>query len=66
MWVLYEIEKGKLKLSQKPAKRTPVKEYLEMQGRFKHLTPETATQIQKKTDEEFARLEKIERAGISF
>ena len=63
MWVLYEIEKGKLKLSQKPAKRAPVKEYLEMQGRFKHLTPETTAEIQKAADAEFARLEKMEKAG---
>jgi len=65
MWVLYEIEKGRLKISMKP-KRVLVSEYLGMQGRFKHLTPEQTSQIQKQTDAEFARLEKIEKAGIGF
>ncbi|MBM3304154.1 MAG: hypothetical protein FJY76_03580 [Candidatus Aenigmarchaeota archaeon] len=66
MWVLYEIENGRLKISMKPAKRVPVKEYLEMQGRFRHLTPEQVSQIQRQTDAEFARLEKMEKAGVSF
>lgn len=65
MWVLYEIEKGRLRISMKP-KRVPVNEYLEMQGRFKHLTTEETATIQKHADAEFARLEKIEKAGISF
>ncbi len=73
MWVLYEIENGRLKISMKPERaaeaaggRVPVGEYLSMQGRFKHLTAEQTAEIQKRTDAEFARLEKIEKAGIGF
>jgi pyruvate ferredoxin oxidoreductase beta subunit len=66
MWALYEVEKGRLKMTMKPAKRTPVSEYLGMQGRFRHLAPEQVTEMQKLTDAEFARLEKIERSGILF
>jgi pyruvate ferredoxin oxidoreductase beta subunit len=65
MWVLYEIENGKLKISMKP-KRAPVNQYFEMQGRFKHLSSEDVAEIQKRVDAEFARLEKIEKAGIGF
>jgi pyruvate ferredoxin oxidoreductase beta subunit len=65
MWVLYEIEKGVLKINMKPA-RIPISDYLGVQGRFKHLTPETTAEIQKRSDAEFARLEKIEKAGIGF
>jgi pyruvate ferredoxin oxidoreductase beta subunit len=65
-WVLYEVENGKLKITMKPPKRQPVSDYLGVQGRFKHLTPEQVTEIQKLTDAEFARLEKIEKAGIGF
>ncbi len=34
---LYEIENGVLKFSMKPSKPIPVKDYLKLQGRFKHL-----------------------------
>jgi len=36
-WPLYEIENGKWKLNYKPKERKPIKEWLELQGRFKHL-----------------------------
>ena len=51
-WVapIYEIEKGVLKLSQKP-KQIPVEEYLMPQGRFKHVTPDIAKKIQEYVDE---------------
>ncbi|MDD3083557.1 MAG: LAGLIDADG family homing endonuclease [Candidatus ainarchaeum sp.] len=46
-WVspIYEIEKGTLKLNQKPV-QIPVEEYLMMQGRFKHVTPDITKKIQ--------------------
>ncbi len=56
MWVLYEIENGKLKINVKPEKLAPVKEYLEGQKRFKHLTPEMMDEIQKFVEKEYERL----------
>lgn len=39
-WLLYEIENGEFRITYRPVERRPVKEYLKMQGRFKHLTDE--------------------------
>jgi pyruvate ferredoxin oxidoreductase beta subunit len=52
MWPLYEIENGKFILSGPsreliyPSKRVPIKEYLKLQGRFRHLTNEQIQAIQ--------------------
>jgi pyruvate ferredoxin oxidoreductase beta subunit len=50
-WVspTYEIENGVLKLSQKPS-QIPVEEYLMVQGRFKHITPDILKKIQEYVD----------------
>jgi pyruvate/2-oxoacid:ferredoxin oxidoreductase beta subunit len=47
---LYEIENGVLTLNQKPDARKPIEEYLMMQGRFKHVTPEIIKKIQDYVD----------------
>jgi pyruvate ferredoxin oxidoreductase beta subunit len=47
---IYEIENGTLKLNQKPNQK-PIEEYLMIQGRFKHVTPEIVEKIQKYVDE---------------
>lgn len=61
MWLLYEVENGEFKLSPvtKAAlkKRKPVREYLRMQGRFRHLTDEEIEMIQRHIDERCKRLE---------
>lgn len=36
-WPLYEIEEGVYKINYRPQKFTPIREFLEPQGRFKHL-----------------------------
>jgi pyruvate/2-oxoacid:ferredoxin oxidoreductase beta subunit/intein/homing endonuclease len=46
---VYEIEKGVLKLNQKPEAK-PIEEYLMMQGRFKHVTPSIVEKIQEYVD----------------
>jgi pyruvate ferredoxin oxidoreductase beta subunit len=43
---LYEIENGVLRFSQKIEKPKPVREYLGLQGRFRHLGEKEITQIQ--------------------
>ncbi|MFH0765369.1 MAG: thiamine pyrophosphate-dependent enzyme [Calditrichota bacterium] len=53
---LFEIEDGaNYKLSMDPPVR-PVGDYLELQGRFKHLTAEQRAFVQKSVDEDWARL----------
>ncbi len=54
IWRMEEYEYGKRTDLFKPAKRKPVEEYLKQQKRFKHLTPEEVTEIQKKIDESWA------------
>ncbi len=57
---LYEIEDGKYKLNVNPPKLKPVQDYLKLQGRFRHLSEETITEIQHRVDKEYAKLmEKI-------
>jgi len=46
MWVLYEIENGKIKINVKPEKLKPAKEYFSSQGRFEHLNDEQISQLQ--------------------
>jgi len=65
MWALYEIEDGLLKISRRPQRR-PVQEYLSLQGRFKHLTPENVKEIQQMTDRRWEELEAQEKSGLRF
>lgn len=53
---LYEIENGEYKLSIKTPKLKPVQDYLKLQGRFRHLSEETITEIQNRVDKEYAKL----------
>ena len=46
LWMLYEVEDGKFKLSIKPSPFKPVAEYLKMQSRFRHLTEDEIKFIQ--------------------
>ncbi len=48
---LFEIENGKLKITYKPPKRKPLKEYIKRQKRFRHLTDEDIEILQKYVDE---------------
>ena len=64
MWILYEIENGKLSITRRIAKKKPVKEYLSTQGRFKHVNEETIKDIQNHVNAENERLEKIEKSDI--
>jgi len=61
MWALFEIESGKLTLNQKPNKKKPVSEYFKVQGRFKHLKEKEIEKIQKLLNDDWRRLEKLEK-----
>lgn len=49
-WILYEIEEGEFKVTYRPIQRKQVKEYLEAQKRFKHLTDLEKEKIQSHVD----------------
>lgn len=55
-WVLFEIENGELTVTQKVAQRKPVKDYLLMQRRFKHITDPEIAQIQELVDKKWKEL----------
>jgi len=60
---LWEWEGGpwtNIKITYKPKQRKPVREYLKMQGRFRHLTDEEIEKIQRMVDEWWAEIEKEE------
>ena len=59
MWVLYEVEMGKFRITVAVPRRRPVKDYLRMQGRFSHLTDEEVAEVQRYVDEEVDRINKI-------
>lgn len=46
MWFMYEIENGVKKFNIVPKKLKPVDEYLQTQGRFRHLQPEHVAKLQ--------------------
>jgi pyruvate ferredoxin oxidoreductase beta subunit len=54
---LYEVERGVYRFAPPPPKKRPVEDYLEGQGRFRHLSKDIIAEIQQKIDEEFKRLE---------
>ncbi|MCD6383548.1 MAG: 3-methyl-2-oxobutanoate dehydrogenase subunit beta [Thermoplasmata archaeon] len=52
---LYEVEYGRYKITMKP-KKTPLKEYLMLQGRFKHLTEEDIEVLEKAVERNWQEL----------
>ncbi len=63
---LYEIKNGVLKFTKKIAKRVPVKEYLRLQGRFKHLTDKDIVNVQSYVDHNYNWLLSLEKKGQIF
>ena len=58
IWPLYEISNGRNYTINEMPKKIPVKEYLEMQGRFSHLTEKDKIQIQNETEKDWQYLQK--------
>jgi len=56
MFPLYEVEHGKYRITVDFPKLRPVNDYLQGQGRFRHLTPDLIAQIQKRVTEEYESL----------
>jgi 2-oxoisovalerate ferredoxin oxidoreductase beta subunit len=58
---LYEVENGVYTITRKPDQLKPVKEYMAMQGRFRHLPEEEVESIQKTVNWEWKRLLALEQ-----
>jgi len=61
---LYEVENGRYKLSFDPPKLRPVTDYLKIQGRFRHLTPEDIDKIQNRVVKEYDKLKVKVKLGV--
>jgi pyruvate ferredoxin oxidoreductase beta subunit len=57
---LYEVENGKYKMSYTTEKLRPIKDYMKLQRRFRHLPEDTIEEIQKRTEQEYRKL--VEKA----
>jgi pyruvate ferredoxin oxidoreductase beta subunit len=56
MFPLYEVENGQYKMSIDLPKLKPVKDYLKIQGRFRHLSDDIIEQIQDRVELEYQKL----------
>jgi len=61
---LYEVEHGKYRLNIDFPKLKPVKEYIKLQGRFRHLTEEMIDEIQKRIEHEVGQLRERAKRGF--
>lgn len=55
-WPLYEIEKGRRRITVKVAESRPVADYLKLQGRFRHLSERDIEEIQQQVDSQMRAL----------
>jgi len=58
MFPLYEVDQGRYQLTVDLPELRPIEEYLKIQGRFRHLTPEMIEDIQQRVQEEYEKLKK--------
>jgi pyruvate ferredoxin oxidoreductase beta subunit len=56
MFPLFEVENGVYKMSIDLPRLRPVKDYLKLQGRFRHLSDDVIAQIQKRVELEYQKL----------
>jgi pyruvate ferredoxin oxidoreductase beta subunit len=61
---LYEVEDGKYRMSIDFPELRPVTDYMKLQGRFRHLTPEITDQIQQKVVEKYEELRQKSLASV--
>jgi pyruvate ferredoxin oxidoreductase beta subunit len=60
---LYEVDHGKYRLSIDFPQLKPVKEYVKLQGRFRHLTDDMIEQIEKRIRKEYGELKEKASKG---
>lgn len=59
MWILYEIEENNFRVTVPVPKRRPVRDYLTMQGRFRHLSDDEIAEVQRYVDEQVEKVNKL-------
>ena len=65
LFPLYEVEAGRVRLTRRYGRLKPVREYLERQGRFAHLTDEEVDVIQAQVTAGWEELLRAEAAGTA-
>jgi pyruvate ferredoxin oxidoreductase beta subunit len=65
LWVLYEIEQGKLKITKEPSGKK-VEEYLKAQGRFKHVTEKEIAAIQRRVEDDWKKYKALQDSGVKL
>ena len=60
---LYEVEKGKYKMTVEVPKLRPIGDYLKGQGRFRHLTEDMIDDIQKQVIKDYQTIRKLTRSS---
>lgn len=63
LWFLFEYENGKFTLNFDAANPKPVKEYLQLQKRFKHLSEEQVAHIQRMADAQYEKFRAMAAAS---
>ena len=61
---LYEVERGRYRLSMDFPKLKPIQEYIKLQGRFRHLTEEMIEEIQSRVNQEYEVLRERSKRGF--
>ncbi len=59
---LYEVEEGKYKMNVDRPELKPIREYLELQGRFRHLPDEEIEKIQQRVEKEYHKVK--DKCGV--
>lgn len=66
-WILFEYENGKVTINMKLKDLKPITDYIEIQGRFKHLTEEQKTELQDYTIKYYHKyIRKLENMNDDF
>ncbi len=63
---LYEVENGQYKMSIDFPKLLPVTDYMNLQGRFRHLKPDAIAQIQQTVNKKYGELRKKSSASLDY
>jgi pyruvate ferredoxin oxidoreductase beta subunit len=61
---IYEVEKGQYRLNIDFPKLKPIKEYIKLQGRFRHLTDDMIEKIEKRIHQEYEQLREKAKKGV--
>lgn len=65
-WVLFEVEEGKFRKTKSFETLKPLKEYLSLQGRYKHLKDENIAAMEKHLRETWKELDVLEKSGVNL